>query len=414
MPLNLPSQIPKPNRQRLAVHVVPYVERALRDGHPWLFESAITRINRNGRPGDVAVVFDRKNRFLVAGLYDPASPIRVRLLVHREPQEISRELFAARMAVAFQRRLPLLESGTDGYRLIHGANDGMPGIVIDRYAQTYVLKLYSAAWVPYLSLLVDELVRLAAPERVVLRLSRQLEKDPGTLYGLADGQMILGSPPEGLVEFIENGLLFEADVLQGQKTGFFLDQRENRSRVEGLANTRIVLNAFSYSGGFSLYAARGGAVAVTDIDQSSHALAASERHFELNERFPKVARAKHEIIQGDVFAVLPDLAEQGFRYDLVILDPPAFAKRQDEVDRALAAYGRLSRLGLAVLKPGGILVASSCSSRVTAESFNATVHQAANDLGRPLAEIERTGHALDHPIGFKEGAYLKTLFAYAP
>jgi 23S rRNA (cytosine1962-C5)-methyltransferase len=360
------------------------------------------------------VIFDRKNRFLAAGLYDPASPIRVRLLVHQEPQEISEALFAARMTEAGQRRSPLLSSGTNGYRLIHGANDGLPGVVVDRYSTTCVLKLYSAAWIPYLDMLLQNLVRLMDPERVVLRLSRQLQNETGYLYGLENGRTLWGSPPDGPQGFLENGLLFEADVLHGQKTGFFLDQRENRSRVEGLAEGKTVLNAFSYSGGFSLYAARGGAVEVTDIDQSSQALAASERHFELNRHFPGVAEAKHELIAGDVFSVLPDLAAEGRRYDMVILDPPAFAKKQEEVDRALRAYGRLVEMGLAVLRPGGILVSSSCSSRVTADSFFAVVHRAASNVGRPLVEIERTGHALDHPIRFKEGAYLKTLFATAP
>lgn len=408
------SHIPEVSKRRLAVRVEPHVERKLRAGHPWLFESAITSVSGTGAPGDVAVIFDRKNRFLAAGLYDPASPIRVRLLVHQEPQAISQALFVARMTSAFDRRLPLLESKTDGYRLVHGANDGLPGLVVDRYGQTLVLKLYSAAWIPYLNLLLEDLVRLAAPDRLVLRLSRQLQKEKAFLYGLEDGQTLMGSPPDGPQSFFENGLLFEADVLRGQKTGFFLDQRENRSRVEGLSNAKRVLNAFSYSGGFSLYAARGGALEITDLDQSMPALAASERHFELNKHFPGVAAAGHEVIGGDVFSLLPDLAAQGHRYDMVILDPPAFAKRKEEVSKALGAYARLARLGLSVLNHGGIFVSSSCSSQISADIFFDTITEAAMKEGRPLLEIERTGHPLDHPIAFKEGAYLKTLFATAP
>ena len=414
MPLNLLAAIPEPGEKRLAVRVEPHVERLLRAGHPWLFESAITRISREGAPGDVAVVFDRKKRFLAAGLYDPASPIRVRLLVHQQPQEISPALFRARMRAASELRSPLLETKTDGYRLIHGANDQLPGIVVDRYGQTYVIKLYSAAWVPHLRLLVEDLIHLAAPDRVILRLSRQLHKEKEHLYGLLDGQTLVGQPPDSPQKFFENGLLFEADVLHGQKTGFFLDQRDNRHRVEGLSNAKSVLNAFSYSGGFSLYAARGGAVEVTDIDQSMPALEASKRHFELNNHFPGVAATTHHLLLGDVFSVLPELAAQGSRFDMVILDPPAFAKRQEEVSRALGAYARLARLGLAVLRQGGILVSSSCSSRVTADMFFNTVRDVADSAGRPLQEIERTAHALDHPIGFREGAYLKTLFAKVP
>jgi 23S rRNA (cytosine1962-C5)-methyltransferase len=226
--------------------------------------------------------------------------------------------------------------------------------------------------------------------------------------------VLLGGTVKQEVAFKENGLDFEADVLRGQKTGFFLDQRENRQRVGDLSAGKTVLNAFSYSGGFSLYAARAGAVEVTDVDQSAEALDAALHHFEINSGIPAVDGARHVVRQGDVFAVLPDLAKEGRQFDVVVLDPPAFARRKAEIERALNAYGRLARLGLAVLRPGGTLVASSCSSRVTEEMFFDMVNRAARGVGRPLQEIERTGHALDHPISFREGAYLKTLIARAP
>ncbi len=414
MPAEAVNVLPLPTKNPLAVRVKPGAEGKLRAGHPWLFENSITRISREGKPGDIAVVFDRKGRFLAAGLYDPASPIRVRLLVHRQPEQIGPPLFARRLVDAQAVREPLLNSGTNGYRLVHGANDGLPGAVIDRYAGTYVLKLYSSAWLPHLRFLLSELEQHIAPRRLVLRLSRQLQQRPRDLYGLADGMVLLGNVVKRAVEFKENGIQFEADVLRGQKTGFFLDQRENRQRVGDLASGKTVLNAFSYSGGFSLYAARAGAVEVTDIDQSVDALNAARRHFRINSGIPALAAAKHVVRQGDVFTVLPDLAAQGHQYDVVVLDPPAFARRKSEVERALNAYGRLARLGLAVLRPGGTLVASSCSSRVTEEMFFETVNGTARGVGRPLLEIERAGHALDHPISFREGAYLKTMIARAP
>jgi 23S rRNA (cytosine1962-C5)-methyltransferase len=215
----------------------------------------------------------------------------------------------------------------------------------------------------------------------------------------------------GPVTFHENRFIFEADPVQGQKTGFFLDQRENRERVEKLAASKSVLNVFAYTGGFSLYAARGGANEIVSLDLSRPALAAAERHFELNRAFPALAAAQHETLQGDAFDLLQRLARRGRRYDMVILDPPAFARRKDETARALAAYDRLARLGLGVLNHGGTLVAASCSSQVTAADFYNVIHRAAANAGRSLQEIERTGHALDHPIAFKEGAYLKCLFA---
>lgn len=408
------SGVPEPNTKRIAIRVTPQAERNIRAGHPWLFDGAITDISREGAPGDVAVIFDRKKRFLAAGLYDPTSPIRVRLFVQGEPDAIAQPLFARRLSAARAIRAQLAGSGTNGYRLVHGANDGLPGIVVDLYDQTAVLKLYSAAWIPHLPALMEELVQLVGPNCVVLRLSRQLQNDTEILYGLHDGQTLFGWPPDGVVSFRENGLQFEANVLHGQKTGFFLDQRDNRRRVGKLIGSGTLLNAFAYSGGFSLYAARGGARAVTDIDQSQLALDAARRHFALNSAVAGVAETKHNMIAGDVFTVLPELAAAGRRYDMVVLDPPAFARRQQEVPRALNAYNRLARLGLRVLAPGGVLVASSCSSRVTADMFYDSVSKAARAAGRPLQEIERTGHALDHPIGFKEGAYLKTLFARAP
>ena len=413
MILSALTGIPVPNKKHIAVRVRPEVEQALRGGHPWLYGDAITSISRVGVPGDVAVVFDRKKRFLAAGLYDPTSPIRVRLLVHGRPQKIAAALFAARLEAAARIRAPLEDNETTAYRLVHGPNDQMAGLVIDRYEQTLVVRLDTLAWIPHLNSLLAVLAEQLAPDHIVLRLSRKLQKGEAALYGLQDGQSLSGSAPE-VVRFLENGLSFEADVVRGQKTGFFLDQRENRQRVEELASSRKVLNTFAYSGAFSVYAARGGAAEVLSLDLNKQALESAQRHFEMNSAFPGVRTASHEVLQGDAFKLLSDLAERGQDYDMVILDPPAFARRSSEIDGALRAYGRLTELGLSLLAPGGILVSSSCSSRVTAGMFFDTVSQTASRQGRPLQEIERSGHALDHPVGFREGAYLKTLFASAP
>jgi 23S rRNA (cytosine1962-C5)-methyltransferase len=215
------------------------------------------------------------------------------------------------------------------------------------------------------------------------------------------------------VPFTENGLRFEADVLRGQKTGFFFDQRDNRARVGKLAAGRRTLNVFAYSGGFSLYAAQGGAPEVLSLDASVPALAAAERNFALNRDLPAVAACRHTVLAADAFEALVELRGRGERFGLVIVDPPALAKRENEVERAVLAYARLTGLALGVLAPGGTLVMASCSSRVTAERFIATVNRAAQQAGRPLHEIERTGHALDHPVRFPEGGYLKCLFATA-
>ena len=408
------SRVPGPSARHIALRVTAAAERALRQGHPWLFDRSVRQQSHSGRPGDLAVVFDRRRRFLAVGLYDPGSPIRVRVLQHREPAPIDQDWFRARLAAAAQRRALLREGDTTGYRLIHGGNDGLPGLVVDRYGQTLVLKLYTPAWVPHLRDVLPALVDVAPAERLVLRLGRAAQAQPERLHGLSDGVVLCGPDLDGPVVFRENGLRFEADPVRGQKTGFFLDQRENRARVEALADDKRVLDAFAYTCGFSVYAARGGARAVVSLDVSRPALAASARNFALNRGHPAIAAAAHELLAEDAFEALDRLGRSGRRFDLAIVDPPAFAKEGAQVQQALSAYAQLTRLGLGVLRPGGTLVQASCSSRVDADAFFAAVNRAAADVGRPLREIERTGHPLDHPVGFPEGAYLKCLFATAP
>jgi 23S rRNA (cytosine1962-C5)-methyltransferase len=408
------ASIPPPSGRRVALRVTPDAQRRLRGGHPWLFDRAIVRQSGEGQPGDLAVIFDDARRFLAIGLYDPTSPIRVRVLHHGGPQPIDRAWLRDRVAEAAAWRASLPESGTTGYRLVHGENDGLPGLVIDRYDDTLVVKLYSLAWIPWLVTLREVLDEVCPAVRLVLRLSRDLLHQPEHLYNLTDGTLLAGPRPDGAVLFSENGLRFEADVLRGQKTGFFLDQRDNRARVGKLAAGMRALNVFSYSGGFSLYAARGGALEVLSLDASEPALASAERNFALNRHLPAVAAARHTLLAADAFAALADLRKSGRRFDLVIVDPPAFAKQESEVRGAIESYRRLTGLALGVLAPGGTLVTASCSSRVSAAEFYAAVHRAAAEAGRPLCEIDRTGHPIDHPVRFPEGKYLKCLYATAP
>lgn len=403
--------LPQPSDRRIAIHVKPAAERALRGGHPWLFDQAIRKQSHAGEPGDLAVIFDSKRRFLAIGLYDPASPIRVKVLQHHEQATIDRAWFTDRLRAAAAIRQPLLAQHTNGYRLVHGENDALPGLIIDRYAGTLVLKLYTAAWLPHLRDVVAGLETVQPSERLVLRLSRNLASDAAT-YGLHDGQIVQGEALNGPVTFRENGLFFAADVVQGHKTGFFFDQRDNRAHVRALAEGRRTLDVFAYSGGFSVYAAAGGATTVTSLDVSAPALAAAEANFARNQADPNVAAAQHHTLVDDAFDGLAHLHRTGQRFDMVIVDPPAFAKRTTEIERARTAYAGLTQLALGVLDSGGVLVMASCSSRVTPDAFFDTVTQSAQDAGRPLAEIRRTGHALDHPISFPEGEYLKCLFAH--
>jgi 23S rRNA (cytosine1962-C5)-methyltransferase len=280
-------------------------------------------------------------------------------------------------------------------------------LVLDRYGGTSVLKLYAAAWLSRIRDFVGWLAEVAPPERLVLRLSRNL-KVAAEQAGWHDGQNLLGAATDASVVFQESGLRFESEVVRGQKTGFFLDQRENRRWVEGFARDAEVLNAFSFSGGFSLYAARGGARAVADLDISPHALAAARRNFALNQAIPTVAAARHEQIQADCFEWLEQSPRREF--DLVILDPPSLAKREFEREGAIQAYARLAAAGIRRVRPGGLLLAASCSAHVSEPEFFEAVRGAAHRSGRQGSEIGTAGHAPDHPATFPEAKYLKAIY----
>ncbi|CAN5649695.1 23S rRNA (cytosine(2499)-C(5))-methyltransferase [soil metagenome] len=397
--------------RRLAIRLHAGAERAVRRGHPWVFAEGIRQQRHEGLAGDLAVVFDRDNRFLAIGLYDPASPIRIRILHRGSPETIDGDWFAARISAAFECRRPLLETDTTAFRIVHGENDGLPGLVVDQYGDSMVVKLYTSAWLTHLDDVVAGLTALSSPKRIVLRLSRAVERTVAGDGVARDGQLLHGEPLIGPVMFQENGLRFEADLVRGQKTGFFLDQRDNRARVEQYAAGRSVLNVFAYTGGFSVYAARGGARSVTSLDMSAPALAAAERNFLHNQSNDAVAAAQHRVVAGDAFAVIPAMRDQGERFDIVILDPPSFAKAQAEVERALVSYSRIIRMGLDVLTRGGLLVAASCSSRITAEQFRGAVEDTTRKAGRSMRILQQTGHPIDHPVGFEVGEYLKCIFA---
>ena len=402
-----PSAATQTAANRLRLRITATAETMLRSGHPWLFADSIRETNRLGQLGELAVVFDRQNKFLAVGLYDPDSPIRVRILHAGKPQALDAVWWLARLERALQRRAGLLDATTTGCRLIHGESDGWPGLVLDRYDTTLVLKLYTAAWLPRLDEILLLLKEKIPCERIVLRLSRNIQPLVEKQFQRRDGQVVFGSVPAGPLIFSENGVRFEADVLRGQKTGFFLDQRENRREVETLSRGRRVLNAFSFSGGFSVYAARGGAASVTDLDISAHALESARRNFVLNRNFPGVAACRHETVQADVFEWIEKTPA---KFDLIVLDPPSLAKRASEREGAVRAYERLNALGIQKLARDGILVAGSCSAQVSVAEFFDAVRRAATKSGRKFAELKTMRHPPDHPAGFKEAEYLKVIY----
>lgn len=379
-------------------------ERALRSGHPWLFDGAIQKMKGEGKAGDLAVIFShKKNKFIGAGLYDPKSPIRIRVLHQGSPAQIDADFFREKMAVAKEKRASLLATDTNGYRLLHGENDGFPGLVVDVYAGVAVLKLYSPAWFPWLEILLPLIVEAAEASAVVLRFSRNTGAGAGAV-GRTNGEVIFGTLPREDVVFREHGLQFVANVVHGHKTGFFLDHRANRKRVGELADGQEVLDVFSYAGGFSVHALGGGATAVTSLDISAPALEQAKDNVRLN--FDDDAR--HDVLAEDAFDALERLAKDGRQFGIVIVDPPSFAKSDKEIPGALAAYRRINKLAVPLVAPGGILLAASCSARVPADDFFKTVEEVLQTSRRRFTLLEKTFHDADHPIGFPEGAYLKS------
>lgn len=392
---------------RIATTVAPRAVRSIRSGHPWVYDHSIRTQKKEPAAGDLAVVFDDSDRFLAIGLADPHSPIAIRVLHHGSPATIDAGFFAARVDRSIDLRRSLIEdTATTGYRLVNGENDGLPGLVADRYDHVVVVKLYTAAWKPHLDVVLDQIEARCAPTAIVLRASRAVQgvwRD-----SFADGQVERGSLPNPLVSFTENGLIFTANVVAGNKTGHFLDQRDNRQAVRKLSAGKSVLDVFSSTGGFSVYAAAGGAISVTSVDTSAGAIAAAITNMKANSLEPTHG---HETIVGDAFSIMNTLEKHGRRFDVVVVDPPSFAPKMSDVDRARASYRRLTRAALAVLKPGGTLVQASCSARITEAMFVDDVTQELGRAGRRPVSISVTGHPIDHPVTFTEGRYLKAIFA---
>lgn len=395
--------------KRLAVRLTPDALRQVRGGHPWVYDKAITSVSdASAAPGALAVVFDADRAFAGIGLWDPDSPIRIRMLHRGKPTQVDESFWRTRVADAVALRAPLKASNTTGMRLIHGENDGFGGVVVDHYDTTLVVKVYSVAWLPHLNSVLDALDYVVQPTRIVLRLGR-LAADATQNSHLRDGMVVLGDMPDGPVLFDELGLRFEADVLRGQKTGHFLDQRDNRKRIGTWANGARVLDVFSCTGGFSVHAAAGGAALVHSVDIAAPAIDTAIRNMAHN--VDRTNEARHQTTVGDAFEVMDDLGAKLESYDIVVVDPPSFASRASERDGAIRAYRKLTELALPLVRPGGVLLQASCSSRVTEDDLASTVQAAMRSQGRVPSNVEHFGHAIDHPVTFPQGRYLKAISA---
>ena len=376
----------------------------LRAGHPWVFKKALETIPRI--PAGSVVDLVEEGRFAARGYFDPFSAIAVRVLTRDPSETIDQAFFDRRVAQCVAARTSLLElTDTDSYRLIHGEGDGLPGIVVDKYGSYLVIKLYSAGLTPHRALLVEALRRHVPGVQGIVGRDEVGRDDADVDDERGNGRVLWGKEAPRPLEILERGAKFFVDVYAGQKTGFFLDQRENRHLIRRLAAGRDVLNCFSFSGGFSVNAALGGAKSVFSVDQDADAIALARDNFELNGLEP----SKYDFLAADVFTLLESFKEEGRTFDLLILDPPAFAKSQKAVEGAIAGYASLNRQALALLKPGGLLATASCSARVSPEAFFEAIKEAAYNAHVDLTMVEERYQPPDHPVRtqFREGRYLK-------
>lgn len=384
-------------------------DKPIRNRHPWIFSGAIQRIEGAIRDGDLVRVTDHRGRYLATGYVNRRSQIVVRLLTWDEGEPVDGDFWRRRLERAMAGRARLAtDPATTAYRLVHAEADGLPGLVVDRYGDWLVVQCLTLG----MARRRDEIVALLAepasfveyrpspPLGVYARDDAGVRRKEG--LPLECGRLWGAEPPD-LVEIVEHGHRFLVDLKQGHKTGFYLDQRENRLRAAAYCGGAAVLNAFAYTGGFGVYAGRGGARSVVHVDSSIEALALAEENLALNGCVPQ------EMVAGDVFQVLRDYRDEGRTFDVVILDPPKFATSQARVRAASRGYKDVNLLAMHLLRPGGWLVTFSCSGLVSADLFQKIVFGASVDAVRDVQIVERLSQGPDHPVllTFPQSAYLK-------
>lgn len=373
--------------------------------HPWVFSGAIERVEGEPEAGETLAVRSAKGEFLGWAAWSPRSQIRLRFWSWREDERVNRQWFENHLLRALDlRRMLGLEEETDAMRLVHAESDGLPGLIVDRYGEFLVVQFSTAGAAAWRSTIVDLLAQMLRPRGIFER----ADPDASALEGLpvSEGALWGEDPPESL-EVHEGGLTFGVDLRNGQKTGFYLDQRHNRQRVQALAAGRRVLDGFCYTGGFTVAAMEGGAAEIVAIDASGPALEVGQGNLARNQ----LAADRVTWREADMFRELRRLRDRAESFDLIILDPPKFAPTAAQVERAARGYKDINLLAFKLLRPGGVLVTFSCSGGVSAELFQKIVADAALDAGVEGRITERLFQGPDHPVAlnFPEGAYLKGL-----
>ena len=386
--------------------LMPGKERAaFKNRHPWLFAGSVGRLEGRARPGDTVEVLADNLRPLGRAAYSPQSQIRARFWTFDPDESVDDAFFKRRVAAAVARRQALPElRGQQGLRLIHAESDGLPGIVADQYGDTVVVQLTSAGADKWRKAIVTALVQATGCARVYERSDSEVR----ALEGLQPTTGWLYGEPGGALSIDENGVRLAVDVVGGHKTGFYLDQRDNRAWLRSVAADKDILNCFCYTGGFSLQALAGGARSVLSIDSSGPALAQARANLALN---PQLPAERAEWQEADVFQALREFRKAGRSFDLIVLDPPKFAPSAAHAERAARAYKDINILGFRLLRPGGLLMTYSCSGGIGLELFQKIVAGAAVDAGREARIVRRLSGTADHPVAlnFPEGEYLKGL-----
>jgi 23S rRNA (cytosine1962-C5)-methyltransferase len=381
-------------------------DKSLRHRHPWIFSGAIARVEGDPASGDTVAVVAPDGAFLAWAGYSTESQIRARAWSFDASDTIDEPFLRARLAAAITRRSRLLGEG-DAVRLVHGESDGLPGLVADRFGETIVVQILSAGAERWRGFWGPALVELTGAACVYERSDAEVR----SLEGLPQRIGALVGEVPARARIVEDGIAYDVDVVHGQKTGFYLDQRDNRILAAALARDGEVLNAFCYTGGFSLSALRGGAKRVTSLDTSEEALVLARHNLEIN----AFDATRAEWLAADVFSQLRKFRDQARKFDLIVLDPPKFAPTEKHVPNAARAYKDINLWAMKLLAPGGHLLTFSCSGAITPDLFQKIVAGAAADARADIQIRRHLGAALDHPVSihFPEGEYLKGLWLQA-
>ncbi|WP_164108763.1 MULTISPECIES: class I SAM-dependent rRNA methyltransferase [Sphingobacterium] len=372
--------------------------------HPWVFSGAISKVVGHIQPGEVVSVYNIDDEFIAYGVYNNTSRVAVRLLEWNPTNEIDEQWWRKRVKKAVQNREHLLSIDNDSVRLIFAEADFLPGLIVDKYADFISIQVHAVGVENVKAVIVDELVNILSPKGIYERSdlkSREYE-------GLKDQNGLLwGEIPPEFVDIVENGIHYRVNIIDGQKSGFYCDQRENRLLTAQYVKGKRVLDCFCYSGGFTLNALRNGAIEVVSVDSSALAVETLKDNIVYN----KFDASLHKAIQSDVNKYLRYLGEQGEKFDLIVLDPPKYAPSRSTLEKASRAYKDLNRRGLMLLKSGGLLATFSCSGAMDIDTFKQVLAWAALDAGKEIQFIRQFSQPEDHPVraSFPEGEYLKGL-----